>query len=499
MNKKLVSSDKKNFVIVASKQMTRDIEIFFCEALKKNKKFNVIFHLPNNNNVDKKNYLKKYPLSFDEIVQEPNEFDSLNDFISKDYLYKNLNEFERKLNISIYRIFFTNRIIGSGFSASGGFNHPSTKLIENTKHFGLMKIALAKLIFWEKLFLKYNFEVAINLPDYAHILATYYGIPSERLQGARFGNTQFWSSDIHFQPDNLKKSFKLFKKGFAPVVIENPYTAHVTFRKKHIENFSFYKTFKDSTSNISRIIYGKVRGYKKSINQHSWSVFAGYWRRRNHYLQLIKKADVNLKVLSEYKYIFFPLQTEPEISVSGVADDFFFQLSAINLIARDLPSDFRIIVKEHLYAIGRRPTNFYDQIKSLKNVLMADPRDYGLEYVKKSVAVAGLTGTSSWEAAVMGIPVISFSKNNAYNFLDHVFYIKETDSTKNLLPKILKKKWPSKKSLSDGAKFYHSYLKNSFDIGQHHEFISWKESNKKKKLIKKTALLLIKELFKKKI
>tara|TARA_X000000950_G_scaffold137966_1_gene171219 strand:- start:348 stop:1847 length:1500 start_codon:yes stop_codon:yes gene_type:complete len=499
MNKKLVSSNKKNFVLVASKQMTRDIEIFFCEKLKENKKLNVIFHLPNNNNLDKKKYIKKYPLSFDTIVQEPNEFDSLNEPVSRDYLYNSLSIFEKKFGMSVYRIFFTNRIIGSGFSASGGFNHPSTKLIENTTHFDVMKIALAKLIFWEKIFLKYNFKLAINLPDYAHIMASHYGITSERLQGARFGNTQFWSSDIHFQPDNLLKSFNTIKKKLDPVIIKNPYTAHITFRKKHIENFSLHKTLKDSTLNISKIIYGKIRGYKKSINQHIWSVFLGYWRRRNHYLKLIKKADVNLKTLSNHKYIFFPLQTEPEISVSGVADDFFFQLSAINLISRDLPSNYKIIVKEHLYAIGRRPTDFYDQIRSLKNVLIADPRDYGVEYVKKSNAVAGLTGTSSWEASVMGIPVISFSKNNAYNFLDHVFYIKETDSTKNLLPKILKKKWPSKKSLNDGAKFYNSYLKNSFDIGQHHEFISWKESNKKKKLIKKTALLLIKELFKKKI
>ena len=99
----------------------------------------------------------------------------------------------------------------------------------------------------------------------------------------------------------------------------------------------------------------------------------------------------------------------------------------------------------------------------------------------------------------MGIPVISFSKNNVYNILDHVYYIKEADSTKQLLPKILNKKWPTKKSLKDGAKFYHAYLKNSFDVGKHHEFISWKESKKRKKLIKKTAQLLVKELFNKKI
>ena len=30
------------------------------------------------------------------------------------------------------------------------------------------------------------------------------------------------------------------------------------------------------------------------------------------------------------------------------ASDFFFQLTAINVLARDLPADYTIIVKEHL-------------------------------------------------------------------------------------------------------------------------------------------------------
>lgn len=499
MKKKRVSSHKNKYVLVSSKQMTRDVEIYFCKYLKKNKKLKVIFNIPNTNYIDKVKYIKKYPLSFDEIVQQPNEFDALNNFIKPSVLYKQIASFEKKLNLSIYRIFFSNRILGSGFYASGGFNHPITRLIKNTNHFDVMKIALSKLIFWENLFLKYNFKFVVNLPDEAHIMAKHYGIPAERLQGARFANTQFWSRDNYLQPDNLEKQFKTFKKKLAPILIERPYNAHITFRKKHIDNFSLNKTLKISLTNFSRIIYGKIRGYKKSKNQYLWNVFTGDWRRRHHFLKLMKKSNVNLKQVSNYKYIFFPLQTEPEISVSAIAEDFFFQLSAINLIARDLPANYRIIVKEHLFAIGRRPTNFYDQIMSLKNVLMADPTEYGLDYVRKSIAVAGLVGTSSWEAAVMGIPVISFSKNNAYNFLNHVFYIKEPDSLKNLLPKILNKKWPSKKSLADGAKFYHSYMKNSFDIGKNHEFISWKVSNKREKILEETAILLIDKLYEKKI
>ena len=37
----------------------------------------------------------------------------------------------------------------------------------------------------------------------------------------------------------------------------------------------------------------------------------------------------------------------------------FLQLTAINVLARDLPADYIIVVKEHLSALGRRPKDFY--------------------------------------------------------------------------------------------------------------------------------------------
>ena len=112
---------------------------------------------------------------------------------------------------------------------------------------------------------------------------------------------------------------------------------------------------------------------------------------------------------------------------------FFFQLSAINLIARDLPANYRLVVKEHLLAIGRRPKNFYQQIADLKNVLIADCIEPGVEYIKNAKATACLAGTAGWEASINGKPVISFSKNNIYNFLDHVYEVKNYSNLSNII------------------------------------------------------------------
>jgi len=132
-----------------------------------------------------------------------------------------------------------------------------------------------------------------------------------------------------------------------------------------------------------------------------------------------------------------------------------------------------------LPAIGRRPKDFYMQILELKNVEMANPLDLGIEYIKKSAAVAIITGTAGWEAAAMGIPVISFSKNNAYNFLDHVFYVDNPDDTSKILKFISNGNFPNDKSHKDGARMHASYIKNSFYFFDKDPWKEWDLKNKK--------------------
>ena len=115
-------------------------------------------------------------------------------------------------------------------------------------------------------------------------------------------------------------------------------------------------------------------------------------------------------------------------------------------------------MKEHIFALGRRPKDFYNQINDLPNVYFAHSDELGLEYVKNCQAVACITGTAAWEAVVMGIPVISFSKNNTWNFLNHVYFVNNYDNLRHIFLSIIKEKYPNKKSITEGANFYTAYL-----------------------------------------
>ena len=79
-------------------------------------------------------------------------------------------------------------------------------------------------------------------------------------------------------------------------------------------------------------------------------------------------------------------------------------------------------------------------------------------------AVATINGTVGLEAAIIGKPVISFSKHNSYNFLDHVWFVNESEDISKVLQKIFNKNFNKKKSIIDGKKFTKAIEKISIDI-----------------------------------
>ena len=316
-------------------------------------------------------------------------------------------------------------------------------------------------------------------------------VMTKKLSISKFDKRLYWTSNVNNEPENLINYFKKNKKKkFNKFIAEKPQFNHLELRPSDIKGFQFLNTLKVSVITYLKRIYGSYKGYRKGKNMYALSEFAYIWRKRKDYLWLRKNADLTSKDLirKKIKYIYFPLTAEPETAMHGLAEDFFFQLTAINMLSRDLPADYKILVKEHLFAIGRRPNNFYNQIKELKNVLMADPLEYGINFLNNASAVSVVVGTSGWEAAAMGIPVISFTKHNSYNFLDHVFTVKEPDDTKGILQQIKLKKYPSKKSIHDGAKMHDSYIDLSFKFDKNKIFQNWdQEKNTKpsKDFIKK--------------
>lgn len=139
----------------------------------------------------------------------------------------------------------------------------------------------------------------------------------------------------------------------------------------------------------------------------------------------IRAKRIHQKLLSQYvkrsqlkdlNYAFFPLHTEPEVTVSVYSKPYLNQIEAIRLLSHNLPIGMSLIVKEHPWSIGKRPLGYYEKILSIPNVRLALPSLTSRELVSHSKLVAVIAGSIGYEGLILRKPTIVLS-HTPYNFL----------------------------------------------------------------------------------
>jgi capsule polysaccharide export protein KpsC/LpsZ len=82
------------------------------------------------------------------------------------------------------------------------------------------------------------------------------------------------------------------------------------------------------------------------------------------------------------------------------------QIAVIEGLAKSLPLDATLVVKEHGSMIGRRPSGFYRRIARLPRVAVVPAQWSSFELIRDAALVCAITGTAAWEAALLGVPVL---------------------------------------------------------------------------------------------
>jgi hypothetical protein len=139
--------------------------------------------------------------------------------------------------------------------------------------------------------------------------------------------------------------------------------------------------------------------------------------KANAYKKKLKKYYDSLVTAPDFgvPYVVFPLHFQPELTSSPSGDIFVDQGLCIEVLAKNVPPNCLIYVKEHptqFYAhtvgqAGRIP-EFYQDILANPRVRLMPLHVDPFELFAHATAVATVTGTSGWEAMVKGKPVISF-------------------------------------------------------------------------------------------
>ena len=161
--------------------------------------------------------------------------------------------------------------------------------------------------------------------------------------------------------------------------------------------------------------------------------------KRSYRESYIDKALVR-KVKNE-KFVYFPLSVEPERTLSISAPFYMNQLEIIRNVARSIPADYKLYVKEHMAMKYRhwRPISYYQTIMDLPNVTLIHPSLSNEELIKNCSIVFTVTGTAGLEAAYYGKHSIIFG-HTSYDSLPSVHKIEHLEDLPQLVRTCLDEK-----------------------------------------------------------
>lgn len=121
------------------------------------------------------------------------------------------------------------------------------------------------------------------------------------------------------------------------------------------------------------------------------------WRTCNMQYYPFEKLD---------KFIFFPLQFQPEASIDVHAPFFNNQLETARQVAMSMPGDYTLCVKEHPAMVGKRPPSYLEKVARTPNVKLIDHRTPSYDIMKRAAMLVAPSGTILSEAAMMHVPAI---------------------------------------------------------------------------------------------
>ncbi|QYK40134.1 MAG: hypothetical protein KF887_11805 [Paracoccaceae bacterium] len=162
-----------------------------------------------------------------------------------------------------------------------------------------------------------------------------------------------------------------------------------------------------------RDIYGALPDWRDPFAQFFHTNELAYFEHLAQYEG--RKLDLS------QKFVYVPLHNQPEMSTSSLGGAFRDQVLMVEVLARHLPPDWLIYVKDNPRqgAFARGPMHFH-RLTSIRGVRMAPLDASTHELSARCQFVATVTGTAAWEAVRKGRPALVFG-NAWYKSLPGIF------------------------------------------------------------------------------
>jgi len=129
--------------------------------------------------------------------------------------------------------------------------------------------------------------------------------------------------------------------------------------------------------------------------------------RFKYYYHKLKHNTID----STKKYVYFPLQMQPEMTTSTLGGIYSDQLLAIEKISNIIPDDWLIYVKENPKQLeGHRGEYFFKRLSLIKKVRYISKEVNSFDLIDSCQFVANVSGTVGWEALIANRVCVVFGK-----------------------------------------------------------------------------------------
>lgn len=227
---------------------------------------------------------------------------------------------------------------------------------------------------------------------------------------------------------------------------------------KSIVNFNNEKIF------IKKLLYYfKYLSLKSSSdNQNISTIIRNYFCEK---ISIYKNKRIKYDQLDKIKkFVFFPLQHYPESQLGMINTVHDNQLNNARILARFLPRNLTLAVKNHPWMYERRTASLLEKFKNTPNVKLLDHRIPNEFIYKKMDYMISLSGTSIFEAAILKKPSIQIGSLKMMNKLPNFFQLEKLEDISSIIS-FIDDTFYKNLNLKEYDENLINYISAAYDIG----------------------------------
>jgi len=399
----------------------------------------------------------------------PNADIIINDFASSDQQTTNVLgrsiDLERKYKVRLSKIMSEERGLGRGYL----FNVDRYPMVAKAwwPHERKLSTVISRFKKAELVLDQFKPDCIIcwrNNPVFFTV-ASHRGLTSFSLAPIKLGERFIWAEDTFLTSPGLVSSLrKNLEKNIDDIQPVESYDLEAGTKLRMAQTrYTWIPAIKTTLHQIAIEIYRVMRGTRKK-DRYSFMGWVPVILRQPVAYSHFCKFGVSPSKLMGKRICFIPLHLEPEITLLSVSPEFNNSLEMISWISKAAPADVILVIKENPISFGVRSRWYYDQLRQISNVELADPNISSWDWIEAASLVATITGTAGTEAVIFRKPVLSFGEHQAINALPTVRFANNYRSTVLGLNELLDMDPKDNHFELSRRAFYAAQIETSFEL-----------------------------------